>query len=108
MYIPVRSKLRYTSTVPPLIIFKTHMSIERDLQEERIGHLDLSGYVRVNTGTSIGVVLNAMRRHRVSAVLVENDEGTLAGIFTERDVLNKVVDGPTRKRRSAAALCLCP
>ena len=70
------------------------MSIERDLQEERIGHLDLSGYVRVNTGTAIGAVLNAMRRHRVGAVLVENDGGELAGIFTERDVLNKVVDEP--------------
>ena len=70
------------------------MSIETDLQEECIGHLDLSGYASVRTGTVISEVLDIMRNQRVSAVLVEDESGKLAGIFTQRDVLNKVVDAP--------------
>ncbi|MFH1570832.1 MAG: CBS domain-containing protein, partial [Gemmatimonadota bacterium] len=33
-------------------------------------------------------------RHRVSAVLVRRPDGSLAGIFTERDVLLRIVDEP--------------
>ena len=70
------------------------MSIETDLQEENIGRLDLSGYASVQKGTVIREVLDIMRNQRVSAILVEEESGKLAGIFTERDVLNKVVDAP--------------
>ncbi|MBL9204675.1 MAG: CBS domain-containing protein [Opitutaceae bacterium] len=43
-----------------------------------------------------------MNRHRVGAIVV-TDEGRLVGIFTERDVLRRVVGGgldPTRTRLS--------
>ena len=71
------------------------MSIERDLQEETIGRLDLSGYVSVQKGTAISEVLDAMRLNRTSAVLVVDGAQRLVGIFTERDVLSKVVDVPS-------------
>ena len=70
------------------------MSIETDLQEESVGHLDLSAYASVRKGTVIRDVLDIMRNERVSAVLVEDESGKLAGIFTQRDVLNKVVEAP--------------
>ena len=70
------------------------MSIETDLQEENIGRLDLSGYASVQKGTVIREVLDIMRNQRVSANFEEDESGKLAGIFTERDVQNKVVDAP--------------
>jgi CBS domain-containing protein len=69
------------------------MSIVRRLQEEKIARLDLSGFEKVGAGTLVSEVLKRMRARRVSAVLVES-QGRLVGIFTERDVLTKVVDAP--------------
>ncbi|MFQ5592811.1 MAG: CBS domain-containing protein [Anaerolineae bacterium] len=66
------------------------MSIEHDLQVERVSHLDLSRYITVETGTSVRDVLNQMREQGQNCVLVV-DEGRLAGIFTERDVLRKII-----------------
>ena len=71
------------------------MPVEIDLQQERVSHLDLSTYVTVRTGTPVREALARMRQDRISAVLVEDDERSLAGIFTERDVLLKVADNPS-------------
>ena len=70
------------------------MSIEHDLQTEKIAHLELSEYAVVKAGSTISEVLDVMRRERISATLVEDDKGKLVGIFTERDVLIRVVDDP--------------
>ena len=71
------------------------MSVANDFRTARIAHLDLSSYVLVKPSTSVAEVLNRMRENKVSAVLVESDDGKLAGIFTERDALMKVVDDPS-------------
>lgn len=68
------------------------------LQNARIAHLDLSGYVRVPQGASVADTLARMREHRATAALVEDGERRLVGIFTERDVLLKVVGDPARLR----------
>lgn len=68
------------------------MSMKRDLREQSISRLDLTSYVDVESGAAVCRVLDAMREHRVSAVLVRDAGGGLAGIFTERDVLLKIVD----------------
>jgi CBS domain-containing protein len=70
------------------------MSLEQDLRNERVGHLDLSAYLRVESGTRVADVLTRMRSQRRNCVLVM-EQGRLAGIFTDRDVLKKVVDAPT-------------
>jgi CBS domain-containing protein len=49
--------------------------------------------VRVPRGTALSDAIEQMRSARTGACLVDNDDGTLAGIFTERDLLNKI---PTR------------
>lgn len=74
------------------------MSIEHDLQVERVSHLDLSRYVTVETGTSVREVLNQMHEQGHNCVLV-TDGGRLAGIFTERDVLRKIIQAPDTWRR---------
>ncbi len=69
------------------------MSVEHDLQVERVSHLDLSRYTAVETGTPVSQVLRLMREQRRNCVLI-TDAGRLAGIFTERDVLRKIVQAP--------------
>jgi CBS domain-containing protein len=49
-----------------------------------------AGHVAVAPNTSIGQVARTMKEHRVGCVLVE-DGGKLIGIFTERDILTKLV-----------------
>jgi len=49
-----------------------------------------AGRVAVPLGTTIGEAARIMKEHRVGCVLVE-DGGKLIGIFTERDILTKLV-----------------
>ena len=70
------------------------MRVEIDLQQQFVAHLDLTSFATVKTGTKVRDALVRMRRSRVSAVLVLNEEDGLIGIFTERDVLLKVADSP--------------
>jgi predicted transcriptional regulator len=75
------------------------MSAIKELENEQVRHLDLSRYCRVESGTPVRDVLAIMRRERCRAVLITRGD-TLAGIFTERDALRRVVlepnalDGP--------------
>ncbi len=82
------------------------MKVVEKLQEEAIVHLDLDGYARCAPQELVLDVLKKMRHQRVSAVLVEED-GRLAGIFTERDVLTKVTDQPATWMRPVAELMTC-
>ncbi len=75
------------------------MSAIKELENEQVRHLDLSRYCRVERGTPVRDALALMRRERCRAVLVTEGE-QLVGIFTERDVMRRVVldevalDGP--------------
>jgi len=71
------------------------MALGQDLQTEKISHLDLSDFALVRSQSTLAEALEAMRREPTSCVLVEDSRGKLAGIFTERDVLVKVVDAPS-------------
>ena len=65
------------------------MTIEEALRKERLKSLPLGRPVCVQTGTSLQETLRMMRRGGVGCVLVCNGD-RLIGIFTERDVLNKL------------------
>jgi CBS domain-containing protein len=69
------------------------MSLEHDLRAERVAHLDLSFYTAVVSGATVGDVLAQMRKEGQGCVLVTRAD-QLIGIFTERDVLHKVVARP--------------
>jgi CBS domain-containing protein len=49
-----------------------------------------AGHVAVPLGTSVGEAARVMKEHRIGCVLVE-EQGKLVGIFTERDILIKLV-----------------
>jgi CBS domain-containing protein len=66
------------------------MTVEQALREERLKSLPLPRPVCVPAGTSLEATLRIMRDRGVGCVLVYEGE-RLAGIFTERDVLNKVL-----------------
>ena len=69
------------------------MTLEQELQAENVSHLDLSGFSQVASGTTIRETIARMRagRHNVCLVTAEDK---LVGIFTDRDVLRKVVANP--------------
>jgi CBS domain-containing protein len=69
------------------------MSLESDLQHEQVIHLDLSNFSEVKVGTSIRATIEQMRREGHNCAVI-TDQGVLAGIFTDRDLLRKVVDLP--------------
>lgn len=49
-----------------------------------------AGHVAIPLGTTIGEAARVMKVHRIGCVLVEQG-GKLVGIFTERDILTKLV-----------------
>lgn len=69
------------------------MSLKEVLETEQVRHLDLSRYCRIERGTSVREALAAMRAEQSSAALITH-EGALVGIFTERDVMRRVIDAP--------------
>ncbi len=83
------------------------MDLQSDLKTEHVSHLLVSGFSKVPVGTSIRDTLVQMRVDRkVVCLVVDNraapgdaqpdDESgvELVGIFTERDVMRKVIDAP--------------
>jgi CBS domain-containing protein len=69
------------------------MAVVNEIKTHMVGMLDLKEFVTVDETTPVSEVLRAMRTHDTSTTLVTR-EGRLTGIFTERDVLKKVVPDP--------------
>ena len=69
------------------------MDAGKALKQEQVGHLDLQSFTIVESGTSVQDVVDQMRHERHNCALVQK-KGALIGIFTERDVLRKVVTDP--------------
>ena len=76
------------------------MSVAKDLHTSRIAHLDISSHVVVRAEATVAEVLDLMRENKAGAVLIGDDDNMLAGIFTERDALMKVVEDPATWTRS--------
>jgi CBS domain-containing protein len=66
------------------------MSIADKLSEIKIRHLPLRPPAMVERETSIGETVEAMKAKHLGCALICED-GRLVGIFTERDLLNKVI-----------------
>ena len=69
------------------------MNVEADLKQEKIRHLDLHEFAAVDSGTPVRQVIDRLRQERRNCALVMKN-GALIGIFTDRDVLRKVVSSP--------------
>ena len=74
------------------------MSLENDLKQEQVIHLDLSRFTAVKVGTTVKKTVEEMRKANHHCAIVTN-RGVLAGIFTDRDLLRKVVDAPATWER---------
>ena len=68
------------------------MSLEHDLQQEQVVHLDLNNFTTVGIGTSVRTTIEKMRTENQNCAIIVDDEKKLVGIFTDRDILRKVVD----------------
>jgi CBS domain-containing protein len=69
------------------------MSIADKLSKTKICHLPLRPPALVERGASIRETVEAMKARNLGCALVCED-GLLVGIFTERDLLNKVIGQP--------------
>lgn len=74
------------------------MNISDTLTDKPVSDLDLSRYVAVDRDASIEDVVAGMNEGRRSCALVTDGSG-LAGIFTQRDVLERVVGNPDANSR---------
>ena len=66
------------------------MDIEKVLRERKIRQLVLGPLVSIESETSLKYAISAMQQNQVGYVLVTENQ-QLVGIFTERDVLGKVM-----------------
>jgi signal-transduction protein with cAMP-binding, CBS, and nucleotidyltransferase domain len=69
------------------------MSLERDLRAEQVAYLDLSFFTTAEHGVSVRQVMERMRADGHGCALITQNN-RLVGIFTERDILRKVIDRP--------------
>jgi len=69
------------------------MSLEQDFQEDQVSHLDLSSFTAVEIGISVRRTIEQMRADKSTCAII-TDQGALVGIFTEHDILTKIVDDP--------------
>jgi CBS domain-containing protein len=68
------------------------MSLEHDLQQEQVNHLDLNNFTAVGIGTSVRTTVEKMREENHHCAIVVDEDKKVVGIFTDRDILRKVVD----------------
>jgi CBS domain-containing protein len=69
------------------------MSLESNLQKELVVHLDLTNFTQVESGVSVRDSVAKMRTENNNCAIVTN-AGKLIGIFTDRDLVKKVVEAP--------------
>ena len=64
--------------------------IEESLSRDKIETLNPAPAVSVPQDTPLDVVVAKMRERKIGCMLLTDQEGRLCGIFTERDLINKV------------------
>jgi CBS domain-containing protein len=52
---------------------------------------DAEALITVDAGATVTEAVNALVEHHIGAVLIRNEDGLVDGIFTERDLLRRVV-----------------
>jgi CBS domain-containing protein len=78
------------------------------LLDDTMDVLAPSDPIRLPTTATVHDAVQAMLRRRQAGVLVVDDEGRLIGIFTERDVLTRVVGREVDARRTTLGEVMTP
>jgi CBS domain-containing protein len=71
-------------------VHKVQTDVERSLMEEQIKCLQPVEPLTIDLKTTLKQAIQIMRNKNIGCVVVTNDAGKLAGILTERDLLQKV------------------
>jgi CBS domain-containing protein len=71
-----------------------HDRVERSLMDDSVGDIPPVMAITVAPETTVGEAVDTMLARNVGALLVVDAVGHLQGIFSERDLLLKVVDCP--------------
>lgn len=69
------------------------MGIETELLSQPVNQLNLNEFTSIESGTSIQTTLDQMREQNRNCAFILKS-GSLVGIFTDRDILRRVVDRP--------------
>lgn len=69
------------------------MGLEGELKQVPVTNLEMSHWISVSKEATVKEVVQQMRDERIRCALI-TEEGKLAGIFTDRDVLDQVVGKP--------------
>jgi signal-transduction protein with cAMP-binding, CBS, and nucleotidyltransferase domain len=69
------------------------MTLELDLQHEMVTHLDIGSFTQVISGTLVKDTVEKMRYENHNCAIISKS-GKPVGIFTDRDLLLRVVDNP--------------
>lgn len=62
--------------------------------------------IAVPAGATVAEAVAAMVKHRIGAVLIRNEDGLVDGIFTERDLLTRVVHAGRDPRTTPISLVM--
>ena len=85
------------------------MDFQSYLQSEKVSSVGYRPTVSVGPDATIEQTIELMQARRVGCVLVVGEGGGLLGIFTERDVLRKVLaDGATAQRGDSVESVMTP
>src|SRR5947208_17077653 len=71
-----------------------HDRVERSLMEDPVSILKPRQAITLPAAASVGEAIETMLARDIGAVLIVGDDGRLAGIFSERDLLTKVAGDP--------------
>ncbi len=66
--------------------------LERALAEETVDQIQTRPFARVTPTTTVREAVELLHSEQVASVLVVDEAGTLVGLFTERDVLERVAE----------------
>ena len=73
--------------------------LERALAEETVAKIQLQPYLHFSPDTSVNEAVRQLHESKVASALVVDDNGNLVGLFTERDVLERVAEGFERNTK---------
>lgn len=87
------SKRSATSESPEVVIAKTASS--RKAREDSVSSMETDDYVCIAPSTPLSKAIEAMKQDEGGCAIICADDGSVLGIFTERDLLTKIVGKQT-------------
>lgn len=89
------------------ILIEHRMELARNLKIESVGRLRPGPFARLPPTATVAQAIDQMRGRRLGCVLVCNGHGQLIGIFSERDLLRRVLATGTPLAAPLAS-CMTP